>query len=67
MLNRRYLGWLIAGAHVAPQGPYGRPDDAGLSPPEPAPQRNGHAAIIALSPPAATDAATDNNAGAPRC
>ena len=25
MLNRRYLGWLIAGAYVAPHGPYCRP------------------------------------------
>jgi len=67
MLNRRYLGWLIAGAYVAPDGPYCRPDDLVLRRPAPTPQRNGHAAIILLSPHAATDAATDNNAGAPRC
>lgn len=25
MLNRRYLGWLIAGAYVAPYGPFAQP------------------------------------------
>lgn len=26
MLNRRYLGWLIAGAYAAPQGGFRAPD-----------------------------------------